>query len=297
MQRLAVNYNLCRGFFTGSALAKSACSIVKPVHHLVKIDKAKLSPRFPELNFNKNDIRSPAFKPVAVCQDRGQEHYLNTLQSDLLLMTYSHGKKKIEGLKRRPWDGTSPYHLNRRTKNPKGSKSQLPDVNPIDWKNIPNIESVVLNCYVSQAKENPLLAISASLQLQQITGVKPIPLYSRTDVPSWKVRKGNHMGAKVELKGRPMTQFLLTLSEIVLPRIREYKGISNTSGNKFGSISFGLTPSDVRFFPEIDSNQDLWPVSFGMHININTSAQTDAQARTLISGFQIPFNGSKNQEF
>ena len=101
------------------------------------------------------------------------------------------------------------------------------------------------------------------------------------------------MGAKVELKGKEMSQFLSTLTEIVLPRIREYKGINNQSGNRFGGISFGLTPEDIKFFPEIDANQDSWPKTFGMHINVNTSAQLDYQARTLLSGFQFPFFGEE----
>lgn len=290
MQRL-ITSNRC--FSTTSRTGKSACSLVKPVHHLVKIDKSKLSPRFPELKYEKTDIRSPAFKPVVTHQDRVHEHFLSTIQPDLLLINYSHDAAIEKGLKNRDWDGSSPYHINRGPKNPRGSKAQLPDIHPIDWKNIPNINSIVLNCYVKEAKENSFLAISAMLQLQQITGVKPKAVYSKNDVPSWKLRKGNHMGAKVELKGRPMSQFLSTLTEIVMPRIREYKGISNTSGNRFGGISFGLTPDDVRFFPEIDANQDLWPKTFGMHININTTAQNDIQARTLISGFQVPFHNTE----
>lgn len=289
MQKFAYS---CRHFSQSTHTGKSACSLVKPVHHLVKIDKSKLSPRFPELNFAKNDIRSPGFKPIATHQDRSRDYYLNTVQSDILLINYSHGSETKQGLKRREWDGSSPYHINRSTKNPRGSKAQLPDIHPINWKNVPDITSIVLNCYVSEARDNPLLAISATLQLQQITGIKPKPVYSKSDVPVWKIRKGHHMGAKVELKGRPMSQFLSTLTEIVMPRIREYKGIGNSSGSRFGSVSLGLTPSDVKFFPEIDANQDLWPVTFGMHININTTAQTDEQARTLISAFQVPFHNN-----
>ncbi|CCE90303.1 mitochondrial 54S ribosomal protein uL5m TDEL_0B01740 [Torulaspora delbrueckii] len=290
MQKFSVSI---RSFSVTSKASKSACSMVKPVHHLVKIDKSKISPRFPELKYAKNDIRSPSFMPSTTHQDRSHEHYLNTVQPDLLLINYQHGYGGEEGLKNRPWDGTSPYHINRQPKKPVGSKAQLPDIHPIKWHNIPGIDSVVLNCYVNEARDNQLYAISAALQLQQITGCKPTTLYSKTDVPTWKVRRGHQMGAKVELKGRPMSQFLSTLTEIVMPRIREYKGISNRSGNGYGSISFGLTSEDVKFFPEIDSNQDLWPKTFGMHVNINTTAQNDAQARTLISGFQIPFHGAE----
>ncbi|SCU85255.1 LADA_0D06502g1_1 [Lachancea dasiensis] len=280
-----------RGFSTSQGTYKSACSLVKPVHHLVKVDKSKLSPRFEGLKYDKNDIRSPAFRPVATHQDRVSDYYHDTLQSDLLLINYSHKAEVKKGVKNRTWDYSSPYHVNRQVRKPKGSEIQLPDIKPIKWHNIPAIESVVINCYVKEARENQLLPISAGLQLQQLTGCKPRPVYSRTDVPTWKVRRGTHMGAKVELKGRPMAQFLSTLTEIVLPRKREYKGISNKSGSRFGSISFGLTSEDVKFFPEIESNQDLWPKTFGMHININSSAQNDVQARTLISAFGLPFHG------
>lgn len=280
---------LIRQLHSTSSASKAACSLVKPVHHLVKIDKSKLSPRFPELKYKKNDIRSPAFKPVATHQDRVREHYFNTLQSDILLMNYEHNSEVQQGLKLREWDGSSPYHVNREPKKPKGSRAQLPDIKPVTWKNIPDIESVVINCYVRDAKENQLYPITAALQLQQITGCKPNSLFAKTDVPAWKVRRGTQMGAMVTLKGRPMNQFLSTLTEIVLPRIREYKGISRHTGNRFGGLSFGMTKDEVRFFPEIDANQDLWPLTFGMHININTTSQNDAQARTLVSGFGFPF--------
>ncbi|SCU86982.1 LAME_0D08328g1_1 [Lachancea meyersii CBS 8951] len=282
---------LIREFSSSSRSCKAACSLVKPVHHLVKIDKLRLSPRFKELKYAKNDIRSPAFKPVATHQDRVNGHYHATIQPDLLLINYSHNAQTKVGVKNREWDYSSPYHLNRQPRKPKGSAAQLPNMQPIKWHNVPAIESVVLNCYVRESKENQVLPVSAALQLQQLTGCKPQPVYARTDVPSWKVRRGTHMGAKVELRGRPMTQFLSTLTEIVLPRIREYKGISNKSGNRFGCLSFGLTSEDVKFFPEIESNQDLWPKTFGLHININSTAQDDVQARTLVSGFGFPFHG------
>lgn len=284
-----------RSFSTSQHSYKAACSIVPPVHHLVKIDKSKLTPRFPGLKYEKDDIRSPAYRPTDTRQDRLQEHYLNTLQSDLLLINYKHKAETKEGLKNRPWDGTSPYQLNRPMKKPRGSKSQLPDIRPTKWNNIPELESVTINTYVREARENEMLTISAALQLQQLTGCKPKVVYSKSDVPNWKIRKGHAMGAKVTITGYEMSQFLNTLSEIVLPRIREYKGISMSSGDRFGGISLGLTEEEVKFFPEIDLNQDLWPKTFGIHININTTAQTTEQARTLISSLQIPFNTENAQ--
>ncbi|KAL3232283.1 Large ribosomal subunit protein uL5m [Nakaseomyces bracarensis] len=278
-----------RAFSTSGSCGKAACSLVQPVHHLVKIDKSKLTPRFPELKYDKSDVRSPGFRPREVCADRVAQFYVSTVEPDMLLINYRHGESVQRGLKKREWDGSSPYHINRPLKKPIGSAAQLPDLKPIKWGNVPGLESITLNCYVKEAKDNEMMAISAALQLQQITGVKPKNIYSKTDVPTWKVRRGHQMGAKVVLTGYEMSQFLTTLTEIVLPRIREYKGIKLSSGDRFGGISFGLNSNDVRFFPEIDSNQDLWPKTFGMHVNINTSAQTDDQARTLLSSLQFPF--------
>ncbi|CAL9731291.1 large ribosomal subunit protein uL5m [Monosporozyma unispora] len=281
-----------RGFFTSTILrGKPGCALVPPVHHLVKIDKSKLSPRFPGLKYDKDDIRSPAYHPKNTHQDRVQEHYLNTLQSDMMLMNYSHEAKTEKGLKKRTWDvSKSPYHVNRPLRRPQGPEGQRPDVHPIIWNNIPSIDNVILNCYVAESRDNELLAVSALLQLQQITGCKPSIIYSKSNVPNWKIRSGRQMGAKIKLTGLPMHQFLSTLSEIVLPRIRKYRGIKLSSGDSLGNISLGLTAADVKFFPEIDANQDLWPKTFGFHITINTTAETDDRARTLISGFQLPFD-------
>lgn len=278
-------------------MGKPGCALVPPVHHLVKIDKSKLSPRFPGLKYDKDDIRSPSYRPKDTHPDRLQGHYQNTLQSDLLLINYNHNAKTEKGTKKRIWDVTkSPYHVNRPLRKPKGLGGQQPDVHPILWNNIPSIESVTLNCYVAEARDNELYAISASLQLQQITGCKPSIIYSKSNVPNWKIRSGRQMGAKVRLTGLPMHQFLATLSEIVLPRIRKYKGIKPTSGDSLGNISLGLTANDVKFFPEIDANQDLWPKTFGFHITINTTAGTDDRARTLISAFQLPFDMESSED-
>ncbi|KAH3677640.1 hypothetical protein WICMUC_001743 [Wickerhamomyces mucosus] len=272
---------------------KPGCSIVKPVHHRIKIDKNKLSPRFPELNLPKTDIRNPAFRPTATHQDRVQEYYHNSVESDLLLINVQEGEFTQSGKKRREWDGSSPYHLNRPLRKPKGSDTETIDIKPHTHKNIPQIEAIHINCYVEQAKDNSNHALTSLTQLQQITGVKPKPIFAKTNVIHWRVRAGFQMGASATLKGRPMHQFLSTLTEVVLPRIREYKGISNKSGDTTGNIQFGLTPDDVRYFPEIESNQDLWPKTFGMHFNIVTSAQTDSEARTLLSAFGLPFHGSE----
>lgn len=230
---------------------------------------------------------------MATHQDRVQEHYDHTLASDLLLINAQHNEPRQLGKKKREWDGSSPFHVNRPLRKPKGSVTETPDIKPHTHKNIPKIQELHINCYVESAKDNVNNAIAALVQLQQITGQKPKPIYSKTNVIHWRVRAGYQMGAKTVLKGRALSQFLSTLSEIVLPRVRDFKGVTNKSGDNFGNIHFGLTPADVRYFPEIEANQDLWPRTYGFHMNFVTTAQTDAEAKTLLSAYGIPFTGSE----
>lgn len=282
-----------RSFSSTAAAQKVGCAQVKPIHHKVKIHKKYLSPRFPELKIDPSDIRSPKFRPHLTHSDRVQDHYHDILESDLLLINYRHDQEAIYGNKRRQWDMSSPYHLNRPLRKPKGQIVPSPTIKPRTYQNIPKLESVTLNCFVKDAKLYPAQAIAANLQLQQITGVKPTPIYAKTNVPNWKLRPGMKMGAKVTLLGRDASQFISTLTEIVLPRIRDFYGISNRSGDRYGTIAFGLEAENIKLFPEIENNQDSWPINFGFDISLKTSAQTDAEARILLSGLGFPFTGSE----
>lgn len=282
-----------RSFSTTLAPAKVGCAMVKPVHHTIKIKKQNLSPRFPELKLDPSDIRSPKFKPYLTQPDRVRDYYHNTLASDLLLAGYRHDQVSVEGIKRRHWDMSSPYHLNRPLRKPRGQVVPSATVKPRTWQNVPQFETITLNCWVKEAKLNPQLAIAARLELQQITGHKAEPIYAKKNVPSWGIRPGMPMGARVTLAGNYASQFLSTLTEIVLPRIRDFKGISNRSGDRNGNIGLGLDPEDIKLFPEIENNQDSWPKTFGIEITLHTSAQTDADARILLSGLGFPFTGTE----
>lgn len=103
---------------------------------------------------------------------------------------------------------------------------------------------------------------------------------------------GKEMWCQGELTGSDMSQFLLTLTELVLPRIRTFRGVPKKSGDKFGNISIGLDPEDVKFFPEIEHFQELFPNLFGFHITFKTSARTDDAARVLLSSLGLPFENA-----
>ena len=267
-------------------------STVQPVHQLVKIKKSALMPKYKEVLVPKDSIESVGYRPTEFDQDRVGEHYSNSLRSDLMLYFYDHDAQIIPGQKLRDHDPTSPYSLYRHKKKPRGVGRPTRDILPIGPHNVPELTAISLNLYNKDAFDHNWLNISSTLQLAQITNVKPKKIKGRVNDLSWKIRMGKRCGAKVELTGADMSQFLVTLTELVLPRIRTFKGISKTSGDMFGNISVGLNPEDVKFFPEIEQFQELFPNLFGFNITFKTTAQTDAAARVLLSSLGLPFENT-----
>lgn len=275
--------------FSRSTQVLKGYSTVQPVHHLVKVQKARLKPGLEQLLMEKDDIRAIKFRPTEIAQDRVADYYNNTLKSDLLLQLYKHDAEVIEGKSKRSWGTDSPYKLFRPLKKPRGSARATPPVMPISNENIPEITEIVVQSYNKQAMERPWLDISTRLQLAQITNVKPKRLYTKANILLWKMRKGRPCGGKSTLTGLDASQFITTLTELVLPRIRTFRGIKNTSGDRNGNISFGLNIEDIGFFPEIEAYQELFPSLSGLQITFKTTAKTDEQAKTLLSGLGFPF--------
>lgn len=276
--------------FSGSAsVHRTGYSTVHPVHHLVKVNKPALKPAYQSLLIPKDDIKSVGFKPSEIDQDRVAEHYENVIKSDLLLHNYQHDSAVIKGNKKRSWGEDSPYKLYRNLKKPKGVSRPTKDVHPIRYDNVPEVSLIIIQAYNRDALEESWLNISTRLQLSQITNVKAKQIYAKANILPWRLRRGKPCGGKVELTGRDMSQFISTLTELVLPRIRTFQGIKNTSGDNNGNITFGLDPEDVKGFPEIENFQELFPNLTGMHITFKTNAGTDDRARTLLSSLGFPF--------
>lgn len=271
-----------------AVLRKPGYSTVEPVHHLVRVRKAALSPRYRPLLVPKDDILLVGFRPREIEQDRVAEHFENTVESDLMLRLYEHGAATLVGEKRRLWGPFSPYALYRAHKKPRGTLRPQQDVRPVGPDNVPRIRAVLLNLYNKAALDEPWLNISLKLQLAQLTNVKPKQIYNKANVYQWKVREGKPCGCKVELTGRDMSQFLSTLTELVLPRIRTFKGIKALAGDGNGNLLFGLEPEDVKLFPETENFLDLFPNVFGFHVTIKTTARTDEQARVLATAMGLP---------
>ena len=121
----------------------------------------------------------------------------------------------------------------------------------------------------------------------------------KKNVSGW-VRPGIPLGVKVELKGDRMYDFLGTLVQFVLPRLRDFEGVVlppasanlKTPAGVSGVVSIGLPPEAMGFFPQIEVNQDAYPLQYGMHIHFVTNAEgvgAQNKARALLSGFQLPF--------
>lgn len=280
-----------RQFSTGGARL-GGYSTVQPVHHLVKVKKSALMPRYDEVLVPKDSIESIGYKPSDYDQDRVDEHYRNSLRGDLLLHLYEHDAAVIPGKKMREHEPTSPYALYRHKKKPSGFGRPTRDILPIGPTNVPELTGITLNLYAKDAFAHNWLNISSTLQMAQLTNVKPQKIKGRMNDLSWKIRRGKRCGCKVDLVGADMHQFLSTLTELVLPRIRTFTGIKKSSGDTFGNISMGLNPEDVKFFPEIEHFQELYPNLFGFHITFKTSARTDSAARVLLSSLGLPFENA-----
>lgn len=103
------------------------------------------------------------------------------------------------------------------------------------------------------------------------------------------------IGCVVNIKGPPMYTFVDKLVEIVLPRLKEWYGVPLSSGDNNGNIAMGFPASALSLFPEIEGNYDSFPLMTGFDVMFNTTAYTDNEAKTLLSGLQIPFNENKRK--
>ena len=149
---------------------------------------------------------------------------------------------------------------------------------------VPKLEKVVINMSVSEAIQNPKVLESAASELQTISGQKAIITKAKKSIAAFKLREGTNIGAKVTLRGERMYTFLDKLFNIVLPRIRDFRGLPRKSFDGRGNYNLGLREQLV--FPEI--NYDKVDKARGMDIVIVTSAHTDEEATEFLSAMGLP---------
>lgn len=150
---------------------------------------------------------------------------------------------------------------------------------------IPKLEKVVLNMGVGDARENPKALDSAAGDLAIITGQRPVITRAKKSVANFKIRQGMPIGCKVTLRGNRMYEFVDKLLNIALPRVRDFRGVSDKAFDGRGNYSLGVREQII--FPEIE--YDKVEKVRGMDIIFVTSAKTDEEARELLRLLGMPF--------
>lgn len=267
------------------------------------------------VNYNpKTGLPQPPTKIItrefAPC--RLEDHYHTTLKDDLMYMTHTHhiGDPPAPRHIRLKFDPNDPYTKHRKNPPVGGSQVGKKPAPPSTAQNVVRLEKIQLHTMVKEAIQNKSNLIPAIMQLRALSGetaqggghhaVEGVQIVrGKKSVGGW-VRPGIPIGVKVDLKGQAMYDFLGTLTEFVLPRLRDFNGVvlppqsssSNTPSTVAGVVSFGLPSSAIGFFPQIEVNLEAYTRLRGMHIHFVTNATgvgAQDRARALVSGFQVPF--------
>ena len=150
---------------------------------------------------------------------------------------------------------------------------------------IPAIKKIVVSMGVGEALTNKKLLDAAVTDLTAITGQKAVKTRAKKSIANFKLREGNEVGAMVTLRGNIMYEFLDRLINVALPRVKDFRGIKATGFDGHGNFSLGITEQII--FPEIDFDKIVKIA--GMNITVVTSAKTDAEAKSLLTKFNMPF--------
>ena len=156
---------------------------------------------------------------------------------------------------------------------------------------VPRIEKVVVNIGIGEAKDNPKALEAAVGDVRQITGQQPMTIKARKSVAAFKLRAGQTVGIKTTLRGRRMWHFLEKLITVALPRIRDFRGVSDTGFDGRGNYSLGLREQII--FPEVD--YDKIDKIRGLEVTVVTTAKSDEEARALLTQLGMPFQKRGNR--
>jgi large subunit ribosomal protein L5 len=155
---------------------------------------------------------------------------------------------------------------------------------------VPRLVKINLNQGIGEATQDKKLVDVFQDEMSRIAGQKAVTVQSRKSVSNFKLREGMTVGVRVTLRRERMYEFMERLISVTLPRVRDFRGISNKSFDGRGNYSMGITEQII--FPEIDI--DKVSKINGMDITFVTTAKTDAEALSLLSHLGMPFKNSKN---
>ncbi|MEK7803012.1 MAG: 50S ribosomal protein L5 [Deltaproteobacteria bacterium] len=150
---------------------------------------------------------------------------------------------------------------------------------------VPRLEKVVLNVGLGEATQNIKAVDYAVQDISSITGQKPVITTAKKSIASFKLRQGMSIGCKVTLRGERMYEFLDRLINFALPRVRDFKGVSDKSFDGRGSYTLGIKEQIIFLEIEYDKIDKIR----GMNITINTTAKNDNEARSFLRHLGMPF--------
>ncbi len=150
---------------------------------------------------------------------------------------------------------------------------------------VPKLEKVIINMGIGEARDNPKILESAVSELELIAGQKPVITRAKKSIANFKLREGMKVGTKVTLRGERMYDFLDKFMNIALPRVRDFRGVSDTSFDGRGNYAIGI--KEQLIFPEIE--YDKVDNIRGLDIVIVTTAKTDEEARVFLEKMGMPF--------
>jgi large subunit ribosomal protein L5 len=150
---------------------------------------------------------------------------------------------------------------------------------------IPRLEKIVVSMGVGEALQNKKLLDAAINDLTLITGQKAVKTRARKSIANFKIRTGQEIGAKVTLRGAMMYEFLDRLVNVALPRVKDFRGVNQNAFDGHGNYALGITEQII--FPEIDFDK-IERVT-GLNVVIVTTARTDAEAKSFLAKFGMPF--------
>ena len=150
---------------------------------------------------------------------------------------------------------------------------------------VPKLDKIVLNMGIGEAKENAKILENAAKDMETITGQKPVLTRAKNSVANFKIREGMAIGCKTTLRGEKMYEFVDRLVNLALPRVRDFRGVSADAFDGRGNYALGI--KEQLIFPEIE--YDKVDKVRGMDIIFVTTANTDEEARELLTLMGMPF--------
>lgn len=154
---------------------------------------------------------------------------------------------------------------------------------------LPRLQKIVVNVGLGRAKDDKKMIEVAANTLRKVTGQQPVDTFAKKSIAGFKLREGNKIGIKVTLRGDRMYEFMDRFINIVLPRMRDFHGVSNKSFDVSGNYSVGLTDQSV--FPELTFEETTNP--HGLQVIFVVDSKETAHSRALLASFGMPFEKIK----